>query len=135
MTPKGATVGDALIFMTKAIGVLLAAAALAGGLAWYDNSYYAELKDTQTKLQSVRDLDNASLNDLQAELAERASKMVEMFCGPAAIPNANVTEDWCSEMSALAKHSVTTGKTLPTPPPGFVIERQPGLPRNLLADE
>jgi len=96
MAKPPASIGDALIFMTKALVVIVVLIVGAIGLfIWNDNRFHraelalrnahAQVLDLGDKLDAcvkVRDLDNAPLNDLRAELKERASMMADTFCKP-----------------------------------------------------
>jgi hypothetical protein len=131
-TKPPASIGDALIFMTKAlvvIGVLIVGTI--GLFIWNDDrarradlalrNAHAEVLTLGDKLNeclvagAVRDLDNASLNDLRAELKERASTIVETICRPGGMREPEGS--FCKEMAALSGWEWSP--TDPFPPPGF----------------
>jgi hypothetical protein len=124
-----ASVGDALIFMTKAVvgGMVLIALVVIGSL------YLAEHNSRGRQINVLR-VEKASLQGTIDDLGEKLNACFQAGAG----------REWTdAELDAMAPCPTSAPCKPwerawwpydPAPPPGFVI-KQPGQRRNLLADE
>ena len=109
MTPKQATTGDALIFMTKCVFGTVALALIVAGLFFWWQAQQATARAT-----------------IQARIDAAAADQVALYNG--------ITAVYQNRLRACVQATGFDVDSVPDLPPGYVID-QPRQPRNLLADE